>query len=646
MNFFILILYFGLFINIYCQIPVWNLVNSSIDLFSLSESYNDIIYDETKDGFHVRLKRYMEKKNGKISQKYFIRKNDEQEKEIEFEDIYNIYSIENQKFICPNGNNYLFNYSLSEIKEIKYTKEEINDNWLFTCYYDIYKKRLLVSHLGSNDSNIYVLDKNIDNWEQLNVLINAWGRYKDYHLFKIYDIIWPNKNDKYAMALILGKEGLRLARINTIHNSKEMSIEDTKDINGDPKNNTIASFDEDKYFYYISYDDKELLGGYSNTPIPDDISNYNLFYNNIDISHFQNSFSSFENIKINYANFIRNTKYVYYEIELNSTIYHGVIDIRKNQIIFNTNEEIKEFKPLTKYSLLAITDSSAYEICINGKFNGKCINKCPNYQDVIIDKENGNYCNLIEYCKILLLSDNSCIDKCDEDKYIQNGKECGFCKNVNKSYPYRIREEKKCLNEKPKNTYFYDESKYLLDYCHNSCETCYGADEYKCLSCQKSSFLYEGKCDTDCPIGFYGNKANNKCLDCDSNCKTCSNGKENNNNHCLSCHNGTYLVNARGFDNNCVSTCPQNTKLNSDTNECISVSDSNNPENYNEESNNTWVWILIISLIVIVLIIIAIIIYIKFFKNRKQDDVNLVLKSEDDIMGQQNESISQDWSVY
>ena len=102
MNFFILILYFGLFINIYCQISVWDLINSSIDLFSLSESYNDIIYDETKDGFHVRLKRYMEKKNGKISQKYFIQKNDEQEKEIEFEDIYNIYSIENQKFIFFN----------------------------------------------------------------------------------------------------------------------------------------------------------------------------------------------------------------------------------------------------------------------------------------------------------------------------------------------------------------------------------------------------------------------------------------------------------------------------------------------------------------------------------------------------------------
>jgi len=61
-NFFILILYFGLFINIYCQISVWSFTKSSIDLLSSSESYNNIIYDETKDEFHVILKIYIEKK--------------------------------------------------------------------------------------------------------------------------------------------------------------------------------------------------------------------------------------------------------------------------------------------------------------------------------------------------------------------------------------------------------------------------------------------------------------------------------------------------------------------------------------------------------------------------------------------------------
>ena len=29
------------------------------------------------------------------------------------------------------------------------------------------------------------------------------------------------------------------------------------------------------------------------------------------------------------------------------------------------------------------------------------------------------------------------------------------------------------LKEKPINSYFYDESSYILRYCHDSCETCY-----------------------------------------------------------------------------------------------------------------------------------------------------------------------------
>ena len=156
------------------------------------------------------------------------------------------------------------------------------------------------------------------------------------------------------------------------------------------------------------------------------------------------------------------------------------------------------------------------------------INKCPKDHNLIIDKENGNYCKGMQDCKILLSPDNICVDKCDEEYYIQIGKECGLCKNLNQVFPYKIRKEKKCLNEKPINTYFSDKSKYLLDYCFDSCETC--EEKYKCLSCKKSSFLYEGKCDTNCPIGFYGNKANYKCLKCDSNYETCSNGKQNNNN--------------------------------------------------------------------------------------------------------------------
>ena len=63
--------------------------------------------------------------------------------------------------------------------------------------------------------------------------------------------------------------------------------------------------------------------------------------------------------------FILYTKYVYYTIYNNKTeeMYHGVLDITLNKIIFNTNEDIDIFIPYSSNSMLAITKESAYRIC-------------------------------------------------------------------------------------------------------------------------------------------------------------------------------------------------------------------------------------------------------------------------------------------
>ena len=96
---------------------------------------------------------------------------------------------------------------------------------------------------------------------------------------------------------------------------------------------------------------------------------------------------------------IRNTKYAYYEINLNEIIYHGIIDITLNKILFNTNENITELKLFSKYSFLAITKSSAYEICVFAKSNGKCVDKYRPGQILELCPEYGNYCYGIELCK-------------------------------------------------------------------------------------------------------------------------------------------------------------------------------------------------------------------------------------------------------
>ena len=57
-------------------------------------------------------------------------------------------------------------------------------------------------------------------------------------------------------------------------------------------------------------------------------------------------------------------------------LFHGMIDIEFNKIIFNTNEEIIAFKPYTNNSMLAITSKSAYKICAIKGSDNDCIDEC------------------------------------------------------------------------------------------------------------------------------------------------------------------------------------------------------------------------------------------------------------------------------
>ena len=655
----IIIIFFVLLISILCQqLPIWKLEESSIDLLSLSNSYNYILYDERDKGFHIKLEKYIWKEDGKIYHQNYIQENDDEKKVIEFDDIYRFYNLEFKKYICPKGKNFLFDLSFNEIKEIKYSENEITDNWFFNCYY--YNNKIMVSYLGSFDQNIYALNPYTNNWEKYKFQKYENG-FQDIMYFKYYDVIWPNEGKEHGVLLFLDIQGIHVAKIKCLfaYNQNNIIIEkETLILNWNEKKlNSSAFFDEDKYLYWITYDNNKLLSGYSTTPIQGEIE----YIDTDNIGLYKNSESPFElmgNIKIKNINFIRNTNYIYYQIELNSENYYGVIDIIKNKIYFNTKEKIIEFKPLTKYSLLAITKSSAYEICINGKYNGKCRDKCHRGQNLVIDNENGNYCDGDEECEVLLLPDNTCIGTCDEQYYIKNGKECGSCKNLNKTFPYKIINETKCIKEKPNNTYFIDESSYILKYCHYSCETCSGGGEYECTNCRDSFFKHNDKCETNCPEHYYKNTKERKCSECDYNCKECDNEKENNNSHCISCESGKFLVIAKGFDNNCVDECPNNTKTDYNNQKCYIENDdgNNNKRNNNNNDKKTtnngtksfnrlWVWIIII-LIIIIIIIVAIVIFKKFCKKKNEEDVNLVLKSQDDFAVNQNESISQDWSVY
>ena len=648
-----IILFFEFITYILGQKQIWSFENSSIDLLS-SDSYHNIIYDETKNGYRLKLEKYINKANEKIIQKNFIQINNDDKLEIEWEDIYTFFPLKDKLFICPKGNNYLSVYSSNTIRQIIYPIDEINGDWELTCFY--YKNRILISYLGSDDVNIYSLNIKDGEWESLPM-------YSGY-----LDILWPNKeineDNFYLTVILLNSSDIILGKINITINDKTTSNYEGNKYYINYSNNKInAFFDENKYFYWISCDIDNLYNfksGYSITSMPDNIEEVNNYYEYIkSINNDIPPFEIFDNIQINYIKLMRNSKYAYYKFNQNGLFYHGIIDIELNQIIFNTNETILEFKPYSKFSFMVFTSSSAYEICIYGKLDDKCIDKCPPGQKLIIDNIKGNHCEGIEKCdKYIFKPNNTCIDHCDENIYtLIDEKECGICKYLNKSFPYKIKGELSCINEKPNNTYFINESQYILKNCHSSCETCNGENDYQCLSCI-NSILFEGKCINDCPDGYYNDKKRNECLECDKNCWTCSDGRENSNNHCLSCPNNTYLITANGMDNNCVIECPKNTILNNSNWECEDEkendnkndkddkkdkNDEKNDKNSKNGINKMIIWILILIIIILIVIIIIIVLK-KFFSYKKEDDVNLILKSGDDnfMLQRNNDSFSQE----
>ena len=352
------LIFFYLILYIKTEIEVWKFENSSINLLS-SESYRYVIYDESKNGYRLKLEKLLSKNNEEITQKNYLQINNDNALEVPWEDIYNYYHIGNKLYICPKGSNYLTIYSNNNIEPKIYPENGITGNWELTCYYHENKNIMFISYLGSDDKNIYAIHLDDEKLEALEM-------HNGY-----YDIIWPkeinNPEKFYVMALLKDGSGLVLGRIGiTVGDKTDSNLEGNLYIAYMPKviNTTI---DKDKYFYWIGYDEyNRLSSGYSLNQIPDNIEN--IFKR----ENMKSPFESFGNIEINYVKIVKGTNYAYYEIRSSGIIYHGIINIILNQIIFNTNENITEIRPLSEYSLLTITNSSAYELCLKSKFKDRC----------------------------------------------------------------------------------------------------------------------------------------------------------------------------------------------------------------------------------------------------------------------------------
>ena len=97
----------------------------------------------------------------------------------------------------------------------------------------------------------------------------------------------------------------------------------------------------------------------------------------------------------------------------------------------------------------------------------------------------------------------------------------------------------------------YEQNKFF--YCNEECPTCDGPTSEDCRSCKADTdkkYLYNKKCITECPDGYYPKLQSSGyyiCTECYSTCETCSGEGNQYNMNCLSCKPNSIKINQNCF---------------------------------------------------------------------------------------------------
>ena len=656
------ILFFKL-ISVFSIVPLWNFKNSAINLLSNFDTHTYIICDRENYNMRIKLEKTISK-NTKISETNRIYIDGKDRGETIWEDIESFYNINNIKYICPKGKYFMYIDTGDSFKEMIPNDFTDEGDWELKCYYQNKEGYIFVTFLNKY-STIYVYNINGPNkWE--NKIRIEQG---------LYDYKWTtemkNDNHEYLMkGIILKDNNMILQSIIFTIKSDYLGANEvgTNKLLFKSLKYSNSYFNLYNYnFYFMTYNSIfDFTSGYYNES--GEITMENLGEIKISLNNGTPLEFIDNNISIKYLNFTRNTKYVFYELynNKNNEIYHGIIDIQLNKVIFNTNETILEFKPYSNISMLAITENSAYKICaLKNELGDDCIESCSDNDNIILDSENSNKCGNKCNTKYVLIPDQICLDSCNENIYTINGNQCGLCKDIGlENKIYKLINTSGCLDHIPEGSEYYNEKLKLLtckegynltdgkcspvpsSKCYQLCELCYEYslkdDDQKCSSCKEGYLLQERNCIKTCKEGFYQkdkkcekchelckscyenfnkcnscidgaylNTYNDSCLKCSENCETCSNMEQNGNHNCLSCDQSSrlkYLIDDK-INKTCVENCPDNTTLIKDNLTCVykkeRESNSSTPENSDikiKHNPNFVLWFFIILIIIIILI--------------------------------------------
>jgi len=652
---------------IFSIVPLWNFEKTAINLtLPYSDTFTKKLYDK-----QLTLNKTIIRSKDSISLKNIITIINNQNQLIitnkDWDNIESFYEYDNNYYICPKGKynmNKCYRSYNNEVKcdELSYINDN-NQEWELKCF----------AHYNHNLITAFYLNTSIK-IQSYNFIKPKWmGNFTIHE--GLLDFKWTTdtvSTNKYLIfAIGMNGEEIDLFLTYTTYNGNEGFTVESIKTNKVYKSLTYkhACFKNDN-LYFITYNNKEFISGFKT--LEEKITES--YFDNIKMNINENSpLKFYDEITINKINFIEESQYVYYNISTDKNeTYYGIIDIESNKIIYNTNKELSVFKPFSSSSMLAISGSSAYLICTFNDGN-KCIYKCDN-NNPLIDTTKPNSCGNV-CSNFTLIPENICIESCNENIYTIKDNQCGLCKDIDKENPFKVINTTGCIKEKPENSYYVKEKLNLIACdegyifengickqkftCDDKCKTC--KDEPKegnqnCLFCKdENDFLQEGNCINECTEGFYdvGNKTclkcdgicktceinsnnckscidgkyleNNTCIDCHEKCQTCEKGGEDENQNCLTCkYNDTYLINADGYNKNCVENC-SDYNLTFENKFCVNITNSSSDDSGKQgESSNEKPNYMVMIFFILIAILLIVLILIFFKRCHRKNDLDLM----------------------
>ena len=547
-----IILFLNFLYNSFEIVPIWKMTSAAINLQPSTFTDNKkTYYTYSRSGHKMSgtLRKELIVNGDKIERKRYLSLDGGSEFEVTFEDLESVYDLSNlvgKKVICPRGKYHPYVYENGQLYEMipGGFNQQGNGNWDLKCYYhgagssssENGKGFFLVFYLMNGKASNFNADFNKDSsqfrWEACKS--NNGAIEEELYDFRLeYGTIAYQGTSwmEYKMIGLVSTGNSLLLKSYVVKFESNSQVRQGIQINGQGSSRYLT--ESKKYnqgyiytdennnpFFFISYNNvSDFTCGYSTNGFYTD--NY-YYYNNIKFNISSDSpFEFIDEVEIKEMNFISSNRYVYYAIynkETNET-YHGLLDVKTNKIMFNTNETLDTFIPYSDNSILAIKGSSAYRICpiINDEGND-CIEDCTEEGKWLIRDIEKNICGTAcpDSNKYLLVPDYICITSCDTSIYVVNeeNKQCGLCKYMDEDKPYRFIGGDQCLSNIPEGAYEYNTKLKLLKCssgyktdpsnvngcvtnCHRTCKTCSDIsdndEDPKCLTCDTDIYYLEGE---------------------------------------------------------------------------------------------------------------------------------------------------------